>query len=72
MIETGDSKGTAAAPRPGPLHGLRVLELTHAWAGPFCGMMLADMGAEVLKIENPRQHPEARGGYPYGGPPSAF
>jgi len=49
----------------GALDGVRVLELTHAWAGPYCGMMLGDMGAEVLKIESPRQEPEARGGYPY-------
>ncbi len=49
----------------GALEGLRVLELAHAWAGPYCGMMLGDMGAEVLKIESPRQEPEARGGYPY-------
>jgi crotonobetainyl-CoA:carnitine CoA-transferase CaiB-like acyl-CoA transferase len=47
------------------LEGVRVIELTHAWAGPFCGMMLGDMGAEVIKIENPRQKTEARGGYPY-------
>lgn len=48
-----------------PLQGVRVVELTHAWAGPLCGMMLADMGAEVIKVEAPGQPPEARGGFPY-------
>lgn len=56
----------------GPLEGVRVLELTHAWAGPYCGMMLGDMGAEVIKIESPRQEPEARGGFPYIGDESVI
>ena len=41
----------------GPLEGLKVLEFIRVPPGAFCTMMLADMGAEVLKIETPRQSP---------------
>ena len=41
----------SAPPVPQPLAGLRVVEFTHMVMGPTCGMMLADMGAEVIKVE---------------------
>src|SRR3954465_887687 len=39
---------------PRPLDGIRVLELGNFIAGPFCGMLLGDMGADVVKVEPPR------------------
>ncbi len=48
---------TAPPPRTGPLVGLKVLELGHYIAGPFCTRVLADLGAEVVKVEPPGGDP---------------
>src|SRR3954467_1711406 len=50
---------------PPPLSGLKIVDLTRVVAGPFCTMMLGDMGAEVLKIEEPRHGGESRAGAPF-------
>jgi crotonobetainyl-CoA:carnitine CoA-transferase CaiB-like acyl-CoA transferase len=54
----------SAAPARAPLHGMRVLDFTHDWAGPHAARLLADYGAEVIKIEFPQLLDGMRGGYP--------
>lgn len=57
----------AATQRRGPLHGLVVLDITRVVAGPYCSMILADLGARVIKIEHPEDPDYVRDFPPFIG-----
>ena len=59
MVGADESPGRAAA------GGHRVVEVGNFMAVPFCGMQLADLGAEVIKVENPRGGDLTRGSGPF-------
>ena len=57
----------------GALEGLRVLDLTRILAGPYCTMLLGDMGASVIKVEQPGKGDDTRTwGPPFVGSESAY
>jgi CoA:oxalate CoA-transferase len=57
---------------PGPFSGLLVIDLTRVLAGPFCTMMLAELGARVIKVENPAGGDDARHFEPFVDGRSAY
>ena len=63
----------ADPPAGAPLRGIRVVEVGNYMAGPFCGMQLADLGAEVIKVEHPDGGDQVRSTAPLiDGEGSAF
>jgi crotonobetainyl-CoA:carnitine CoA-transferase CaiB-like acyl-CoA transferase len=59
-------------PAEQPLKGVRVLDLTRVLAGPYCAMLLGDMGAEVIKVEEPGKGDDTRGWPPFAGGESTY
>ena len=54
------------------LHGVRILDLSRVLAGPWCTMTLADLGADVIKVEQPRGGDDTRGWAPFRDGESAY
>src|SRR5215472_2623838 len=66
------SPNTSNAPAAPPLHGIRVLDFSHALAGPYCTLLLSDYGASIYKLEAESGDMGRGWGPPFAGDHSSF
>ena len=59
-------------PNRGPLKGLKVLDFTRVYSGPYCTMLLGDLGAEIIKVEMPETGDETRRFLPFRNNESGY
>jgi CoA:oxalate CoA-transferase len=59
-------------PQPGPLSGITIIDLSRILAGPYCTLLLAELGARVIKVEAPRTGDDARHYGPFKGGKSTY